>query len=492
MSEVNQTKASLWTRILAFLKKIFGLTSLPVEVTSVDNHLTEWWAIYRHEPTWIKMEFVTADGKKRSRTRLQLGMGKISCAEMAGLVLSEEPDVNAGDLVKSVIEKELLWDNLRRSTEYQGALGAQVLKVGIGSGDDGKPEITLDFVKASNFIPLSWDNSGVSEGSFLDRRMIGGEPYVRIETHKRARGEDGTLTKGYEITNRVYSEKTEKEAPLSLFGDGVKDREVIDIDIPLFAYIRNPEANNIDPEAPTGISLFANAIDTIKAIDVAFDQFFSDIELGGRRIALPGAVFRKYQEFDPENGAIKSVSYFDPSDRVFMRLEGDDAEKFEPKDLTYDIRAEQFKQAIQILLDLFAFQTGFDPGYFAFDGTSVKTATEVISENSHTYKTLQGFRANLDKGLKHIFTVINILGTTYKIQGAATKEPSIEWDDSVIEDRNSRSTYYSSLYSSGLIDLESALSKVHRLPEKDAKAMAEKILNEKKEVTAGAIFGVGA
>lgn len=492
MSEVNKTKASLWTRILAFLKKIFGLTSLPVEVTSVDNHLTEWWAIYRHEPSWIKMEFVTTDGKKRSRSRLQLGMGKIACAEMAGLVLSEEPDVNAGGLVKSVIEKELLWDNLRRSTEYMGALGAQILKVGIGTNEEGKPDITLDFIKAANFIPLSWDNSGVFEGSFLDRRMIGGKPYVRIETHKKARGEDGKIANGYEVTNKVYCEETEKEAPLDLFGDGVKEKESIAIDIPLFAYVRNPEANNVDPEAPTGISLFANAVDTIKAIDVAFDQFYSDIELGGRRIALPGSVFRRYQEYDAEAGINRSVSYFDPADRVFMRLEGDDAEKFEPKDLTYDIRAEQFKQAIQILLDLFAFQIGFDAGYFAFDGTSVKTATEVISENSHTYKTLQGFRANLDKGLKHIFSVINALGKTYGIEGAEEKEPSIEWDDSVIEDRNSRSTYYSSLYSSGLIDLESALSKVHRLPEKDAKAMAEKILNEKKEVTAGAIFGVGA
>ncbi|MCE5255993.1 MAG: phage portal protein, partial [Spirochaetaceae bacterium] len=176
----------------------------------------------------------------------------------------------------------------------------------------------------------------------------------------------------------------------------------------------------------------------------------------------------------------------------FLRLEGDDAEKFKPSDLTFDIRSEQFKGAIQTMLDILAMQTGFDAGYFSFDGTSVKTATEVISENSHTYKTMAGLRDNLDAGLKHIFTVINELGKTYNIPGATDKEVTIAWDDSVIEDRTARANYYSQLYQNGLLDLESALVKIHHTSKEDAIAMAAKIKGEKKTVGADALFGTGS
>lgn len=488
-TEINDSRVTIWAKIVAIFKKIFGAHSLPPEVTNSSDLVSEWWEIYRRRPSWLTMEYVTTDGKRRKRSRLQLGMAKVACAEMAGLVLSEEPSVVAGKLVDSVIEAEKLWDNLRRSTEYQGALGAQVLKVGIGKDAARKASISLDFVKSSSFVPLTWDNASITEGAFLDRRMIKGKAYVRVETHKLARGADGALSGGYEITNKVYEEESQREAPLDLFGD-MKESETVDVDLPLFAYVKNPEANNIEPESPAGISIYANAVDTIRALDMAFDQFYSDIELGGRRIALPGSVFRKALEVDPAAGTSKMVSYFDPTDRTFIRLEGESEDKFKPQDLTFDIRAEQFKSAIQTLLDIFAFQVGFDAGYFSFDGTSVKTATEVISENSHTYKTMQGFRENLDKGLKHIFRVINELGKTYGVEGAEDIEPVISWDDSVIEDRNSRAKYYSDLYMNNLIDHESALKKIHGLDDKAAAEMADKIIKTKQKVTNASIFPI--
>lgn len=494
MAEISDVKSTIWAKIIQILAKIFGLQTIPPEVTENDTTLTEWWQIYRCKAPWLDQSYVTVDGKKRQRRRLQLGMGKIVCAEMAGLVLAEAPDVDAGELVDTVIEKEKLWDSERRSLEYQGALGAQVLKICLGKDRDGKDTIGLDYVKAQNFIPLAWDNDMVYEGSFLDRRVIAGKPFVRVETHRRARPDSGNPeapTSGYVITNKAYNEETQIEVPLDKFGEGIEPEIHISSEKPLFAYIRNPEANNINPESPTGISIFANATDTLHALDVAFDQFYSEVELGGRRIALPGTVFRKYVEH-LDDGTSKQISYFDPSDRVFLRLEGDDAEKFKPSDLTFDIRSEQFKGAIQTMLDILAMQTGFDAGYFSFDGTSVKTATEVISENSHTYKTMAGFRDNLDAGLKHIFTVINELGKTYNIPGATDKEVTIAWDDSVIEDRTARMNYYSQLYQNGLLDLESALVKIHHTSKEDAVAMAAKIKGEKKTVGADALFGTGS
>lgn len=474
---------SLWSKVLAFLAKLVGISTMPAvppEVNGADQSILEWWAIYRSRAPWLNYEYVTADTKKRRRRRFTLNLAKTICAEMAGLVLAENPEVEAGMLVKGLIEKERLWDTLRKTTEFQGALGGQILKVCLGSDKSGKPEISLDFVKAQNFIPLSWDNTEVYDASFLDRRVIKKTALVRVETHRR-----NPEAPGYIITQKVFNEETGIEVPLSQFDESLEEQTVLPgIERALFAYIRNPEANNIEPESPLGISLYANALDTLQSLDLAFDGMKTEILMGRQRVALPGLVMRPY--LDPESGEKKLG--FDPTDEAYIRLEGDDADKFKPSDLSGQLRMEQYKLGIQTLLDLLSVQVGFSAGYFAFDGTSVKTATEVVSDNSKTFKTMQAFRANLDAGLKHVFSVVNELGQIYSIAGADTREPQITWDDSVIEDRNSRTQYWSDLHQNKLVDKVTALQKIHGIDEETAKAMAEKITNENKSLVMDSIF----
>ncbi|HOO02415.1 MAG TPA: phage portal protein [Rectinema sp.] len=479
-------KESIFDKIIKILAKLFGIKSIPPEITSGDADMLAWWDIYRNRPNWLSQDYVSTDGIKRRRDRMNLGVAKMICSEIAGLVLAEEPEVIASELVKKVIDNESLWDNLRRSIEYQAALGAQVIKVGV-SNQSGAPRVWLDFVKALNFIPLSWDNTQITEGVFLDKRLIAAKPYIRIETHKRD-VVDGV--QGYSITNKLYNEETQLEASLDILDEKIEPQIFLPISRPIFAYIKNPEANNINPESPTGISVFANGVSVLRALDVAFDQFYSDVELGGRRVALPGSVFRKYTEVD-EDGNARRVSFFDPSDRLFIRLQGDDADAFTPQDLTFDIRADQFKATIQTMLDLLSMIIGFDAGYFTFDGTSVATATEVVSRNSHTYKTMVAFRENLDNGLRYIFSIIDELGRMYSVAGAGDGNASLAWDDSVIEDRNTRANYYVNLYQNQLIDLVTALEKIHGYDEKTAQEMAARIKADKPTIDTERLFGAG-
>lgn len=474
---------SLWSKVLAFLAKMVGIATLPPvppEVNGADQSILEWWAIYRSRAPWLNYEYVTADTKKRRRRRFTLNLAKTICAEMAGLVLAENPEVDAGKLVEDLIEREKLWDTLRKTTEFQGALGGQVIKVCLGTDRTGKPEISLDFVKAQNFIPLAWDNTEVYEASFLDRRVIKKTTLVRIETHRR-----NPEAPGYIITQKVFNEETGIEVPLSQFDESLEEQTTLPgIEKALFAYIRNPEANNIEPESPLGISLFANALDTLQALDLAFDGMKTEILMGRQRVALPGVVMRPY--LDPSDGERKLG--FDPTDEAYIRLEGDDTDKFKPSDLSGQLRMEQYKLGIQTLLDLLSVQTGFSAGYFSFDGQSVKTATEVVSDNSKTFKTMQAFRENLDSGLKHIFMVVNELGRIYSIVGADTRDPQITWDDSVIEDRNSRTQYWTDLHQNKLVDRVTALQKIHGIDEEAAAEMADKIAKENQSIVMDSIF----
>jgi A118 family predicted phage portal protein len=428
----------------------------------------------------LDYSWVDAKGTKRSRKRKSLNALKVAASELAGLALAEPPEVNVGPLVEKVIQTEKLWDNLKKTSEFQAALGGQVIKVCIeprAAPENG--HVSLDFVKAMNFVPTEWDNARVCGGIFVDRRVVGGKTLVHLEQHKSVEdyvedGSSGPAASGYQITHRVFDEQTERELALAEFDDSLVPSVFIPIEEPLFFYFRNPEANNIDPESPLGISIGANALDTIEALDVAFDQFYSEVELGGRRIALPASTMRGF--LDPETQT-RRVG-FDPTDRVFVRLETDDADKMKPTDLTFDLRIEQLRKAIQTGLDLFSVQVGFSAGYFSFDGTSVKTATEVISDNSKTFKTMKAFQGVLDDGLKHLFRVINLLGKAYSLEGAVDTEPSITWDDSVIESRDARAAYWQGLTQNKLTDRITALKAIHGLDDVKAAEMAAKIKEE--------------
>lgn len=447
-------EVTMWSKIISWLAKAGGLETLPPEVANQDEEMLGFWDIYKRKAKWLDYDYVTADGVKRTRKRLTLNPAKLACSEIAGLVLAEAPKLDVSDAVSEVLVAEDFWANLRRALEYQAALGGQALKIYRSS--NGK--VGIDFVKAYNFVPLAWDNTKITEASFLDHRVKGSKTYVRVETHRVTEG-------GYTIESKAFDEQSGVQVSLETLWPGVEASVYIETPVPLFVYIGNPEANNIDPESPVGISSFANAVDTIQAIDMAFDGFNTEILMGRQRIALPAAAMKKY--IDQETGTQKLG--FDPTDAAYIRLSTDDASKFQPSDLTGQLRVDQFRNAINTQLGIYSMQIGFDYGYFSFDGKSMKTATEVISENSHTYKTIQAYRDNIKKALESLFQAIDV------VSGLQASKPQIIFDDGVIEDRNSRAAFHIGLVNAGLEDPVSAISAIHGIDDVAAQTMYNKI-----------------
>ena len=66
----------------------------------------------------------------------------------------------------------------------------------------------------------------------------------------------------------------------------------VDTREPLFVYITTALANNFNPDSPIGISQYANAIDTLKSLNTAFDALNSEIKLGKKRIIVPATSMR--------------------------------------------------------------------------------------------------------------------------------------------------------------------------------------------------------
>src|SRR5699024_1117020 len=163
---------------------------------------------------------------------------------------------------------------------------------------------------------------------------------------------------------------------------------------PLFAYFKTPGANNRDLDSPLGISIVDNSRNIIDAINSTHDAFVHEIKIGKRRIAVPAEMLRPGSAFGNRKGEETHPRMFDSDMDVYEQFYGMDDLKI--TDLTSDIRAEQYKSSIDYFLREFEEQTGFSAGTFSFDGQGVKTATEVVSENSTTYQTRSSYLTQVE------------------------------------------------------------------------------------------------
>ncbi|HEM5360788.1 TPA: phage portal protein, partial [Streptococcus suis] len=85
------------------------------------------------------------------------------------------------------------------------------------------------------------------------------------------------------------------------------------------------------------------------------------------------------------DGDIRFVQRFEAEQNVYQML-GTEEKGIGITDLTTPIRADDYIKAINEGLSLLEMQVGVSTGMFTFDGKSMKTATEIVSENSDTYQ----------------------------------------------------------------------------------------------------------
>jgi len=446
------------------------LNEIPASVATRQEAIEAWFDAYKMQAPWLEYTYRTVDGKTKTRRRLSLNAGKLVCKELNSLVFSESPTITTDPAISEVLDQNDFLTNLQEFSEYVLALGGGAMKIRY----DGA-KIIIDFVKAHNFIPLSWDNKRVTEASFISHMTKDKKKVSLVETHRK-------VGASYVITNTMYEEETGRKLPLP---DDIVPESTILVDTPLFSYVKPAIANNFDPESPLGISMYGNAMDTLQALDIAFDSLNSEIVLGKKRIIVPANAIRTIVD---ENG--KMVRYFDASDEVFSALNIDDEEALKIQDNSVELRIEEIRLAIQTLFDILSIQVEFSAGTISFDnGGSVKTATEVISDNSKTFKTKKSYENNLGTSVVQLLDSMRSLIREYSLGTTTDTEYNIVFDDSVIEDRNAKATYWINLYASGLAPLALVLEKIHGISKEEAEKMALTLESGKKEEVS--LFGIG-
>ncbi|CDQ41498.1 phage portal protein [Virgibacillus salexigens] len=484
---INAVKGGLYRLgIIKGIEKISSHKKISIN-QELYNNIDIWKALYKgYYSEWHDIEYQTISGKK-SRKMDTLMMAKTAAAEMASLVFNEKCAISIGDgknktseFIEEVFKKNKFYKKFQDHLEYDFALGGMVIKPYVKEG-----KIMLSFVSADCFVPISWHNDTITEGVFVSEYKKDNKKYTHLEWHT---WEGNT----YYITNELYesngNELGVKVSLSILFPDLQEIVAINNLKKSLFTYFKPNTANNIDIQSPLGISIYANALDTMKAIDTAFDSFHREFRLGKKRIIVPSNMVKTV--IDPQTQEVHR--YFDDTDETYEAMKFPD--EGEPKDINVELRVDEHISGINALLNLFAMQTGFSAGTFSFDGQSVKTATEVISENSKTFKSKKSHETIIEEGLQELIQSIVDVAKLYGLfKGDKEQEVTVTFDDSIVEDNAAEQTRQIQLVNNKLQSKKRAIMEIHGMTDKEALELINEINEENKTANAEDIdfFGTG-
>lgn len=360
-------------KILEFIKGVYR-RMFPVKdiksalnvKTSITGDMLEkielWQECYGGNAPWT--------GKKVKSLRIE----KSIVREFANVVLSEMTSSVSVPKLDEIYHSAI--KNINMHFQRGLATGAMVIKP---LGED-----KVQFVSASEFIPVEFDSNGkLLKVIFPEYKKLGDKYYTRLEFH------DLDIAKGLTISNSAYvsgsSSTLGTQIPLSSVEEWSKLEEYITypgMKKPAFGYYSNPIDNDID-DSHCGVSVFDSALPIIKMADIQFARLDWEFESGERAIYADEAALKK--------GEVPKLN-----DRLYRGMDiefanGDGLFKeYSPAFRQADIKAglEAYKREIE-------FSVGLSYGDISDPSTVAKTATEIKSAKDRKYNTVNAIQENL-------------------------------------------------------------------------------------------------
>ena len=278
----------------------------------------------------------------------------------------------------------------------------------------------ISWIRADQFYPLRSNTNEISECAIATRSVQTENDknyyYTLLEFHEWVNGK-------YIISNELYKSELEssvgKQVPLeTLYPDLAEEVTLEGLRRPLFVYFRTPGANNKSLESPLGVGIVDNAKEILDTINNTHDQFAWEIQMGQRRVVVP-AEFLKTDEAHPP--------MFDSDQNVFVGMYG--AENAGIKDITTAIRTVQYKDAIDHWIKEFEVQVGLSVGSMSYADDGLKTATEIVSNNSMTYQTRSSYLTMVEKSINELVHSIFELAGYAELNSTGKPLFELNYDD---------------------------------------------------------------
>ena len=406
------------------------------------TNIGEWLEWYRGNVKSFHSIKVSNGLTTPTREIYALKMAKRVCEDWASSMLNEDVNivVNSNNKKSSIFvqgskgNSGVLGSNnfdvlLSQAIEQMFALGTSALIIDLdniavdeqGNVVDGsKATIKLKSVNATRIIPISWSNGVVTEASFVSELVHSGKTYYVVSSHIK---EDD----GYVIYNDLI-DTNYKTASLNINLLPVLRTKSLK---PLFYIMKTNIANNIDLDSPMGLSIYANAIDTLKGCDVAYDCCLREV-ITGQRIVMMNKCLLTTDD---------SGSPIAPQDvkQTYMQFFGDDAQSDVSefiKEFHPTLNTDALDKELQNQLNMLSSKVGLGSNYYRFDSSSgVVTATEYVGERNDFMRNAVKISKSIKIVLKDL--VLGILFVGKNILGANVDDNAkidIILSDGVVED----------------------------------------------------------
>lgn len=447
-------------------KRIFDVDILLSD--TMDMAIRTWNQIYAGHPNWV-------DKDNHVKTINFAKSVSSETARLACLDLSIKVSGSARAVyLQSVIDN--MFGKIREYVERGCVNGTIILK----PNGDG-----IDCFDPQRFLPTEVDGNGnIRAGIFFDFYEQSKKYYKRLEYHRFA--DDGV----YLISNRCFISEsstslgTETDITKTPWKELMPDVGIENIEKPLFAVFKTPMANNIDIASPLGMSIFAEAMEELKDLDVAYSRNAKEIYDSKRTVLADERLFDgKAIMVDGEIVRVK------PKMPDYIRNVLSEGQENFYQEINPNLNTDTRVKGINNILSILAYKCGYSNGYFSFDSmTGIQTATGVEASQQRTIQFIKDVRDKLEMTMDDLIYAIDKYADLYDLAPVGVYQVEYGFGDICYNYEEDKKTWWGYVQA-GKVPAWMYFVKFENMSEDEAKAMQAEIEAAEAEKQQGGLFG---
>ena len=455
-----------------------------IESPAMEAMIQKCANIYRGTPYWV-------DESDRIKT---INFAKSVCSETARLATLAIGIQIYGSARATWLQEQIdkIYFQIRHWVEYGCAYGTVFIKPN-GEG--------FDVFTPLDVLLTDCDNQEVRGIIFKDQYADGDKFYTRLEYHRFVDSVvDEAKVSPYYISNRTYVSSSSDsignpiEMSKTKWAGLMEDTPPImktsgeSLDGPMFGVFRTPQANNVDLNTVLGLPIFAEAIEELKDLDIAYSRNAGEILdsekiiLADDRLMMPSGVPLKATSFEgmylKQQQEVKMPHYV-------KNVYGSDQKEFY-QEINPQLNTDTRISGINAILSQLGYKIGFSNGYFVFNESSgIQTATGVEAEQQRTVQFIKDVRDKLESCLDGAIYAMNVYADLYGLAPVGAYEVSYDFGDILYSYQEDKARWWQYV-SSGKVPFWYYLVKFEGMSEEDAHVLADEA---QKENQSSGLFG---
>lgn len=359
----------------------------------------EWQNIIKGRPYWKSENVRTIDFAKF----LCYYTSKKTCLDLNVTISGSNRADYINKCVRAMIQK-----SIRDKVEDACGVGGIILK----PNGTYNPAGAIDYVMPGSFAVTEKNSNGDILGViFIDRQIKGDDYYTRLEYQHFTSGigDDGENTgRTYTIENKAFKSRGSDSLGRSIkltdvpeWKDIPESITISNVEKPLFGYFKMPYNNTIDYASPEGVAVFANCIEELHDLDVAWSRKGDEVDDSQHITFLDENALMKRDKNTGDKARVELPRFVKGLKR------GVDAQNTIDEH-TPTMLTEQRVKDINSILSMISTKAGFSQGQFVLDRkTGIATAKEIESDDSETVETITDIRNALKTAIKDLIYAID-------------------------------------------------------------------------------------